>query len=329
MPNAPIPIHPLAPPTVSGQTVTINLLLQQPSLVTRALVLYLISLPDLTTTFFGGASGGVTGGAIVYEKVPTKPQSDLTRQAEEIAPAAEYPIIGAEVGEELLAPVTKYGGKFYITDEARDRNQTWLYQRLTAQLAFKVADSVNRAGLAIVDAALVAAAMTATTSDWGAYNPNVAAGTEPPPSPADNLAEIQMAAKPGVTYDTLVLNEIDALAYSTAMGKAGMLLYSAPPAAPTAVNPTVINMGSTIPAGTGYLVDSGDLGGMRMEQPLRTITYRADDTDRTWVQTGVRPLMFVDNPAAGVKLTIPGSGAVKGDVVLGGGFSRPSGVNPP
>jgi hypothetical protein len=58
-----------------------------------------------------------------------------------------------------------------------------------------------------------------------------------------------------------------------------------------------------IPVGTAYFVAEGQLGEMRLEQPLATETWREPETQRTWVQSSVRPVQFVNNPFAVVKAT--------------------------
>jgi hypothetical protein len=58
-----------------------------------------------------------------------------------------------------------------------------------------------------------------------------------------------------------------------------------------------------IPVGTAYFVASGQLGEMRIEQPLATETWREPETQRTWVQSSVRPVMYVNNPFAVVMAT--------------------------
>jgi hypothetical protein len=42
---------------------------------------------------------------------------------------------------------------------------------------------------------------------------------------------------------------------------------------------------------------------MRIEQPLATETWREPETQRTWVQSSVRPVMYVNNPYAVVMAT--------------------------
>ena len=58
-----------------------------------------------------------------------------------------------------------------------------------------------------------------------------------------------------------------------------------------------------VPVGTVYYVAEGQLGEMRLEQALATETWREAGFERTWVQSSVRPVMFVNNPFAVIRST--------------------------
>lgn len=316
----PVPVHPVTGLTITNGQINVPALLQQPTRITTGLASILndqLAMTNLMGLYFGGGGGGVSGGAVAYDKIPTTLDFGLPglRQAEEIAPAAEYPLIGMVIAEEaFLAAVRKYGGKFYVTDEARDRNDTGLVALLTQFLAWTIQRKLNLAAAALVDAELVAAGMTATVSDWSAYDPLTMPASA---SPLADLNEIRLHAPVGVSYDTLVLSNVDAMILQNTVLNMGFVGQTLPGGAAI---PTIVNLGEELPPGTGYYIDAGALGQVRYEAGLRTVTYRAEDTDRTWVQSGVRPVMFVNNPGAGVKLTIPGSDTWEGNVDFGNGF---------
>jgi hypothetical protein len=58
-----------------------------------------------------------------------------------------------------------------------------------------------------------------------------------------------------------------------------------------------------VAAGTAYAVAQGQVGEMRIEQPLETETWYEEKTQRFWTQSSVRPLFFIDNRFAVIKLT--------------------------
>jgi hypothetical protein len=59
-----------------------------------------------------------------------------------------------------------------------------------------------------------------------------------------------------------------------------------------------------VAAGTAYAVAEGQVGEMRVEQPLQTVTWRdPNGKEQTWVQSSVRPAMFANNSFAVLKFT--------------------------
>jgi hypothetical protein len=58
-----------------------------------------------------------------------------------------------------------------------------------------------------------------------------------------------------------------------------------------------------VTAGTAYLVAEGQVGELRVEKPLDTETWREQKTQKTWLQSDVRPVMYVTNPYSMLKLT--------------------------
>ena len=111
--------YPLAAPTVSGSTITVEQMLNQPTRITR----YLsdIALRNYISPLIFSTPGGVSGGAVVYDQLTL---NDLfpTRDVQEVTPGSEFPITTSENGEPKVAAVEKHGGKFFVTDEAKDRN---------------------------------------------------------------------------------------------------------------------------------------------------------------------------------------------------------------
>jgi hypothetical protein len=58
-----------------------------------------------------------------------------------------------------------------------------------------------------------------------------------------------------------------------------------------------------VAVGVAYVVAEQQVGELRMEKPLGTTTWREDSTERTWVQSSVRPIMYVTNPFSVIKVT--------------------------
>jgi hypothetical protein len=58
-----------------------------------------------------------------------------------------------------------------------------------------------------------------------------------------------------------------------------------------------------VTAGTAYAVQEGQVGQVRYEQPLQTVTYREERIEATWTQSSVRSVYAVTNPYNAVKIT--------------------------
>src|SRR3954469_22697122 len=113
--------HPLGPPVISGTTITVDTMLNQPTRVTRMIM-------DLTLQRFiadrvFASAGGVSGGAVVYDQAILN-ELYTDRDVQRVAPGEEFPIITSSRQAPKLAQVEKWGGKVFVTDEARDRNNS-------------------------------------------------------------------------------------------------------------------------------------------------------------------------------------------------------------
>jgi hypothetical protein len=68
-----------------------------------------------------------------------------TRDVERVAPGAEFPIITSARRAPGVAEVEKWGGKVWISDEARDRNDNVLFTNQLRQLATRSSARSTRA----------------------------------------------------------------------------------------------------------------------------------------------------------------------------------------
>lgn len=282
--------HPLGPPTVTGTSITVETMLRQPTRITRMIM-------DLTQerfiadrVFTGG--GGVTGGAVVYD-VAIDNEMYLNRDVEAIAPAGEFPLIISDQLVPQVAEVEKWGAKTFITDEARDRNDTASFTKMMRQLANTFVRKLNQRAIATLDAALAGGTRTVVGNNWSTYNPE----TDPPQeSPAYDWGRADMQAENeemGIDYNLWLINPQEALQITAIYGS-GLTgpgvpsFYSSP----------------RVKAGTAYVIAQNQVGQQRIEKPLGSVTWREDKTERTWVQSSVRPLWFVDNLFAVLRFTL-------------------------
>lgn len=289
--------YPLAAPTVNGSTITVETMLQQPIRITR----YLsdITLRNYISPLFFSSPGGVTGGAVIYDQLTL---NDLfpTRDVQEVAPAAEFPLITSDNVDPKVASVEKHGGKFFVTDEARDRNDQGVIQREGRKLINAMIRRQDARAIATVDAALAAnPSQVITGVNWNTVVTGGSSQSNASAWPAADLAKVQMLADQqelGVEVDTLILNPAQYFQLALVYGKDLQSLFDS-------YGITTVQSSNRVAAGTAYALQAGLPGEQRFEKPLSTETWRDAETQRTWVQTDARFVQYVTDPFSVFKLT--------------------------
>lgn len=287
--------YPLSPPEVTGNEITVDTMLNQPTRITRM-------ISDLTLERFIAdrlftSAGGVTGGALIYDEVQEN-ELYTTREVERVAAGTEFPLVDDERLAPKVATVEKYGGKVFITDEARDRNMTAGFTNKVRKLSNTLVRKINARTVEAVETSIADSGRTIVGNNWN----NVQLRGDTPTAPADQpIADFGSAwllneqDELGIEFDTWLINpeQYNALmlAYEgrldQILDRYGITLYSS----------------MRVTAGTAYAVSAGQVGEMRIEKPLGTETWREQGTERTWVQSSVRPLFAVTNPFAVVQVT--------------------------
>jgi hypothetical protein len=288
--------HPLGPPTVSDTLITVDLLLQQPTRITQMIM-------DLTQQRFiadmiFSSGGGVTGGAVVYDQA-TMNQLYTERDVEKVAPGGEFPLVTSAKLRPRVAEVEKYGGKVFITDEARDRNQQSVFANQIRQLANTMVRKINLIAVTVLVASVDEYTQTFGGHPWSAVQTAGSTASQASEYPAADFAKAQQYADQqelGVTYDLWLLNPQEMATLITLYGSANLsaLLSS------MGLN---VYSSNRVPAGKAYVVASGQVGEMRVEKPLGTETWREPEEEKTFVQSSVRPVMYVTNPFSVLEVT--------------------------
>jgi hypothetical protein len=261
--------HPLGPPVVSGTTITVDTMLNQATRVTRMIM-------DLTLQRFiadrvFASAGGVTGGAVVYDQALLN-ELYTDRDVQRVPPGGEFPIITSSRQAPKLATVEKWGGKVFITDEARDRNNSVLFTNQIRQLANTIVRKINARAVAELEAAIAAfPSQTFIGQNWANV---ITAGTS-----ATSAA--------GYPTQLMRLQIIYGDRLQAVLGSFNARIYTS----------------NRVAVGVAYVVAEQQVGELRMEKPLGTTTWREDATERTWVQSSVRPIMYVTNPFSVIKVT--------------------------
>lgn len=282
---------PLDNPTLNGTEITIDMLLAQPTRITRAI--RDLTLQKFIADLIFSSAGGVTAGAVLYDQA-TANEIYLARDVQSIAPGGVYPIVGSERQTPKIAPVEKWGGKFPYTDEAFERNDRASFQQQTQTLANTIVRKNNQRAIEVVRTSITATGQSFTGNNWSTFQPAGNAPTAPGASPWADITKGHMLADQqelGVAFDTLLLNPVQGAHLANARVTAADLGIS------------TIFISNRVPAGTAYMLQKQAVGGLSVEQPLRTVSWRDEDHDRTWVKSGVRNVMYVTNPFAIVEIT--------------------------
>jgi hypothetical protein len=298
MPTAPAPVqYPLGPPVVSGSNLTVDMALDQPTRITRRIADLTLQRFIVSQIFATG--GAVTGGAVVYDQALLN-ELYTDRDVEQVAPGDEFPIVSSSRQTPQVAQVEKWGGKIFVTDEARDRNDIVHFNNEVTKLANTIVRKVNTRAVATLDAAITAqgGAGTFVGHSWSSVVTGGASQTNNSGWPAADLAAAQLAAdvdELGVIYDLWLVNPAQraqlAIVYGAALADVlasyGIEMYAS----------------NRITAGTAYAVARGQVGEIRVEKALGTEVWREPKNERTWVQSSVRPVMYVTNPYSIRKVT--------------------------
>lgn len=290
--------HPLAAPTVANDAITVDIMLQQPTRITAFLMD--ITLQRFVLDRLFSSDGGVTGGAVIYDSI-TENELYLDRDVEPVAPGAEFPVVTSSRRAPKVAEVEKFGGKYFFTDEARDRNDQSAFRNENIKLGNTIVRKLNARAVEELEKAINANGGLSefVGNDWSAAIPGGSNPSLPADTPAADFAQAQLLADQrelGVVYNVAIVNpvQLNELRLFYGGNLAQMLSDN---------GYDEVYASNRVAVGTAYFVAEGQLGEMRLEQPLATETWREAGTQRTWVQSSVRPVMFVNNPFAVVRAT--------------------------
>jgi hypothetical protein len=304
MPN----VYPPAPPTLSGDTLSISRFLNSPTAIRRRLRDYLdlrfISDQVLTQRF------NSSGGAVLYEM--SEPFV-TDRPVESVSPGATYPRANLPTGTAAVASVQKWGQAVEVTDEDIDRN-TYGGQLIDRNLK-KVVNSV----IAQVDGVTMSAIASAVTATQAAT-----AGHWSVSGTAAILRDILLAKKVitdlklGYNPDTLLLDDLmwaylmsddkitnairrenpDNPVYSGMIDRlAGLVILNSPnaPADPMVLDSTQLGgMADEVGSSPGYAIS--DLA-------VQVKSIRVDEADKWDLQGRRLTVPVVQEPGAACTIT--------------------------
>lgn len=304
-----MPTFPPAPPSLSGDLLTIHRLLQTPTQIKRRLRtlgdLRFVSDQILTQRYRS------SGGAVMYEI--SEPIVN-TRAIESVAPGGEYPHDVTADGAAALAAVSKWGQAVQLTDEKikRNANPGNEVDRVLRKVVNTIVSKVDAITLAAV-ASAVSATQAVTAGVWTG-TPTMLRDIE---LAVAKVIDLNMGYKP----DTLLLSttkwaymmsdeKVAALRRREAMDNpvysgqmdviAGLVVVPAP--------------ASALPTDDVWIVDSTQLGGMADETDLDpgytvdqlAVQVQSERLARrdAWDVWGRRiTVPIVQEPGAGIRIT--------------------------
>jgi hypothetical protein len=154
--------YPPAPPTLSGDLLTISRLLQSPFQLQRALrtIMNLRFVSDQLLT----AQYQTSGGAISYEV--SEPIVN-PRAVKAVSPGAEYPSDTPVAGAAALAAVSKWGEKVFLSDEKIKRS---VYAGSEVARTLQKAVNTVVSKVESIAMATIGSAVTATSAATAAWN---------------------------------------------------------------------------------------------------------------------------------------------------------------
>lgn len=300
MPSAPV-TYPLGPPSVSGNLITVDQALNNPTVITREIA-RLADQRFFASKVFSNA-GGVEGGAVLYE-LPPSVATDLfaERAIQEVAPGEEFPEQTFLRGVPVVAKPRKIGDKFKVTKEARKRNNTRIVARAMQQNANTIALTLDAMAIAVLNAAITANSRTLAGQSWataaGVTNMNTS-GTNMPVSDALAARKVIEMEQRGHSLDSILIHPNQELSLAQTAARAGTTIDAIFAIA------GITNWDSSprVTAGTAILYDSGMVGGWATEFPLSEDVWYENKIESWWYQYSVSPVMFIDNPYGLLQLT--------------------------
>ena len=288
-------------PQISGRNLTVDYVLKTPNYITNRIA-SLANDQLIVDKFLAPSAQPVLGGAILFTPA-TAAEMYTSRDLEQRAPGDEYAVVNGKRPNPQLALAEDWGGKFFITDENRIRNNVSDIDDSTTQLTNTIVRKINKRTIEAVEAAIagLGGAGVVPGNDWSDIV-TVGDPTTLTPNadrPAADWANAQLVADTeelGYKFDTLVLNPQEEANLKIAYGEnLAAVLESA--------GITTVFASPRVTAGTGYITQFGKAGVIGFELTLRTEVWRDEARRGTWVQAYAVPAIAITRPSAVKKLT--------------------------
>jgi hypothetical protein len=294
--------NPLDTPTMATTKLTVDVLLNSPTRITRTIADLVMKNFFLDQVFQVG--GDVSGGAVLYDLV-TMIEVYADRDVERVQPGSEFPLITGVRVPPLIAAVEKFGGKFVVTDEAKRRNDVSRITNQMRRLSNTITRKLHQRGIGLIEAAVTAYTRTqAATTTWKACVELEASKVKKLESPMRGIMlglEKLEKEEMGYNYDTLVVHPAEAVY--------GRMFYNDDAGLKAALADVGITNLIVTPRAkekAAWLLAGKQVGFMRLEEPMSTVTEREgfpEGRQQTWIQTSINPVFGVTDPSALLEVT--------------------------
>lgn len=300
MPQMPV-TYPLGGTSVSGTTVTVDVLTASPTRVS-AVVRDLVAGNEgyFAEEIFSTPGMTVDGGAIIYDEVTVGDYFlDTDASLAPRAPGSESPIVSMPRQPVLVAKVESWAGKFEVTDEARRRNNVNQVQGAMTRIANTLADRIQARAIAAMNAFITAKSRVVTGIDWGQAYTNGVPNANPVTLPQRDLALVLsqfIKDKTGVRPDVLILHPDDAFLLDVIYGDKLQALLDR--------YKLRLRITDHQTQGEAVFAKAGQMGFMAFEKPLSTEQGRGPvGTWKDIYAVEATPILVANDATAVLRLT--------------------------
>lgn len=303
---------PAAPPTVDGRLVTVDRLMREPLEISR-------DLAEMSYQHYFGEVLFTEGepapaGAVIYDEITRNdlfPDRDVARHT----PGAQFPLVISTRPNPKTAYAEEYGGKFYVTYKAIQRNRFREVERNERLLANALVRKWNNIAVDLLNATVTAVGVSAIIpgTDWSLFDTDI----------YGHLAATQFAADSrelGLVLDTVIVNPAQGLDIDTndklakrlksILDAQGQPLLATP--GTTQVQDFTVLRSYRQTPGQALVLARGDVGGRHVEPEgeagenvavdpdsgIATQVWDDPENTRRWVQSWKSEVLYVDNPFA-------------------------------
>lgn len=212
---------------------------------------------------------------------------------------SEYPMVRITPGDLQPLQSDDIGGKFRVSDEARDAGVTTIINDGIGLIVQGIRDRLDDMVIAALEqaAASTSHGLQTVTTSWQDVQLAGATPTNPNDTPLAHLVGAQTTIRLNGLMnrgDMLVINPVDEAALK--------IVYGSQYAEMLAGLGIEIVLSNRVPVNAAYLVGTAGLGGIVSRNGLTSETWRDPAIRSTWIQCYLEPAVYISRPANVVHL---------------------------